>query len=131
MRAAARSVAFATAEAPAPAPAASALAALAPDRSAFSSCPQPLLPQRLLIVSDAWEPQINGVVRSYQGIAQALEAGGCTVQVIGPDGFRRLPMPGYREIELSLAPARRLAAMIERFAPDALHIGVEDRKSVV
>ncbi len=80
---------------------------------------------RLLIISDAWEPQINGVVRVYQNIARELRAMGHTVGVIGPDQFLSVPMPGYSEIKLSLFPARKLAMLIEKFAPDSIHIAVE------
>jgi len=80
---------------------------------------------RLLIISDAWEPQINGVVRVYQHITRELRAMGHTVGVIGPDQFLSVPMPGYNEIKLSLFPARKLAKLIEKFAPDSIHIAVE------
>ena len=83
------------------------------------------LPARILIVSDAWEPQVNGVVRTLQTISQELRAMGHTVQVFGPDQFRTLPCPTYPDIRLSLFPARRLGRMIEAFAPDALHIATE------
>jgi len=80
---------------------------------------------RLLIISDAWEPQINGVVRVYQNIARELRAMGHTVGVIGPDQFLSVPMPGYNEIKLSLFPARKLTTLIKKFAPDRIHIAVE------
>lgn len=79
-----------------------------------------------MIVTDAWQPQINGVVRTYEYLSQALIDCGHDVRVIGPSSFPlRLPMPGYAEIELSLFAARRLARMIDEFAPDSLHIGTE------
>ena len=80
------------------------------------------LPARILIVSDAWEPQVNGVVRTLQTISHELRAMGHTVLVIGPDRFRTVPCPTYPDIRLSLFPARQLGRMIEGFAPDALHI---------
>ncbi|WP_209424689.1 glycosyltransferase family 1 protein [Pararhodobacter sp. SW119] len=83
------------------------------------------LPRRLLIVSDAWHPQVNGVVRTYENIARVLAAEGCAVRVIGPDAFRRVALPFYPEIPLAIAPYRRLARMIEDFAPEAIHIAVE------
>ncbi|MGY6410398.1 MAG: glycosyltransferase family 4 protein [Alkalilacustris sp.] len=83
------------------------------------------LPERIVIVSDAWAPQVNGVVRSYEAIARVLRGWGRRVEVIGPDAFATLPMPGYGEIPLALAPARKLSAMIEDCAPDAVHIAVE------
>ena len=80
---------------------------------------------RILIVSDAWLPQVNGVVRTLQTVAGELAAMGHAVEVIGPDRFRTVPMPTYPDIRLSLRPGRRLAGMIEAFAPDALHIATE------
>jgi glycosyltransferase involved in cell wall biosynthesis len=82
-------------------------------------------PRRILIVSDAWAPQVNGVVRTYEAIAAALSARGCTVKVIGPADFRSMAFPSYPEIPLALRPYRRLADMIDRFAPEAIHVGVE------
>ena len=80
---------------------------------------------RLLIVSDAWEPQINGVVRTYQHITAELRDMGHHVDVIGPDRFTSMPMPGYAEIRLSLFAAHKLTKLIDAFAPDAIHIAVE------
>ena len=59
---------------------------------------------RIAIVSDAWRPQINGVVRTIETVAQLLRADGHDVEVFGPDRFRTLPCPTYPEIRLSLFP---------------------------
>ena len=83
------------------------------------------LPARILIISDAWRPQVNGVVRTLSTVAAELTAMGHTVDVIGPDRFRTLPCPTYPDIRLSLFPRRKLSRMIEAFAPDALHIATE------
>jgi glycosyltransferase involved in cell wall biosynthesis len=80
---------------------------------------------RILIVSDAWAPQINGVVVTLRNTIRALEAMGHTVATITPDGFTTIPCPTYPEIRLSLFPGRRVARRIEAFAPDALHIATE------
>ena len=80
---------------------------------------------RILIVSDAWHPQVNGVVVTLEMVRRELLALGHVVEVIGPDRFRTVAMPGYRSIRLALATARRLAPMIEAFAPDALHVATE------
>ncbi|TVQ41479.1 MAG: glycosyltransferase family 1 protein [Geminicoccaceae bacterium] len=79
----------------------------------------------MLIVSDAWTPQVNGVVRTYQNLVRELTAMGRTVCVIGPKDFPCAPLPTYPEIAVALWPYRRLAAMIERFRPEALHVPVE------
>ncbi len=80
---------------------------------------------RILIVSDAWRPQVNGVVRTLQTVAGELGELGHTVEVIGPDRFLTLPCPTYPDIRLSLFTRPRLGRMIEAFAPDALHIATE------
>ena len=82
-------------------------------------------PARILIVSDAWTPQVNGVVRTLRTVAGELAALGHTAEVIGPDRFRTLPCPTYPDIRLSILPQRRLGGMIEAFGPDALHIATE------
>jgi glycosyltransferase involved in cell wall biosynthesis len=80
---------------------------------------------RIAIVSDAWRPQINGVVRTIETIARLLQAEGHEVEVFGPDRFRTLPCPTYPEIRLSLFPASRLHHMLKLFAPDAIHLVTE------
>ena len=80
---------------------------------------------RLLMVSDAWEPQVNGVVRTLATVAQELRALGDVVEVIGPDRFPTLPMPSYPEIRLALLPRLKLARMVDAFAPTAVHIATE------
>jgi glycosyltransferase involved in cell wall biosynthesis len=80
---------------------------------------------RIAIVSDAWRPQINGVVRTLETIARLLQAEGHEVEVFGPDRFRTLPCPTYPEIRLSLFPAARLSHMLKLYAPDAIHLVTE------
>jgi glycosyltransferase involved in cell wall biosynthesis len=80
---------------------------------------------RIAIVTDAWRPQINGVVRTIETVAQLLRADGHDVEVIGPDRFRTLPCPSYPEIRLSLFPGARLAHMLKLYAPDAIHLVTE------
>lgn len=80
---------------------------------------------RLVIVSDAWRPQINGVVRTLERITAELTAQGDVVEVIGPDLFRNFAMPGYGEIRLALLPRARLARMLDEIRPDALHVATE------
>ncbi|MBU6235221.1 MAG: glycosyltransferase family 1 protein [Alphaproteobacteria bacterium] len=80
---------------------------------------------KLLIVSDAWEPQINGVVRVYQNLIREIEAMGHEVEVIGPDRFISMPMPGYSEIRLSLFAGPKLRKLMAAFKPSVVHIAVE------
>ena len=80
---------------------------------------------RVLIVSDAWYPQVNGVVRTLGTVTSELRAMGHVVEVIGPERFRSIPCPTYSEISLALRPRRRLVQLIEAFRPTALHIATE------
>ena len=82
---------------------------------------------RIAIVTDAWRPQINGVVRTLETVARFLQAEGHEVEVIGPDRFRTLPCPTYPEIRLSLFPSARLAHTLKLFAPDAIHLVTEEQ----
>jgi len=83
------------------------------------------IPMRILIATDAWHPQINGVVRVLETTAQHLRQIGHVVEVISPDQFPTVPAPSYPEVRLAVLPGRRLARLIEEFAPDAIHIPVE------
>ena len=85
----------------------------------------PASSHRIMIVTDAWKPQVNGVVRTLSIVADELRKMGHVVDVVGPDRFRTIPCPTYPDISLSLLPRRRLVQMIEDFAPDALHIATE------
>jgi glycosyltransferase involved in cell wall biosynthesis len=80
---------------------------------------------RILIVTDAWYPQVNGVVRTLSHVADELRALGHTVEVIGPERFRTIPCPTYAEIPLALRPRRKLVRLIEAFDPTALHVATE------
>jgi glycosyltransferase involved in cell wall biosynthesis len=77
----------------------------------------------ILIVTDAWSPQVNGVVRTLQSVRSEIEKMGHVVSVISPDQFRSIPCPTYPEIRLALTAsvAKRIAAA----APDAIHIATE------
>lgn len=80
---------------------------------------------KIMIVTDAWEPQVNGVVRTLKNTTRELTALGHRVELVTPLEFRTVPCPTYPEIRLSLFPRRRLDARIDEFAPDALHIATE------
>jgi hypothetical protein len=68
---------------------------------------------RLTIVTDAWHPQVNGVVRSIETTNRELKTLGVDVSMITPEPFRSIPMPTYPEIRLSLASPGRIGRMIE------------------
>lgn len=80
---------------------------------------------KIVIVTDAWHPQVNGVVRSIETTNRELAAMGIDVAMITPQPFPSIPMPTYPEIRLSLARYGRVARMIEREKPDYLHIATE------
>jgi glycosyltransferase involved in cell wall biosynthesis len=82
-------------------------------------------PRRLLLVSDAWRPQVNGVVRTIEGLMAEAPALGIEMHLLTPDQFFSAPAPTYPEIRLALATPGRLARMIERISPDAIHIATE------
>ena len=79
---------------------------------------------RLLIVSDAWLPQVNGVVTCIQALVRELHALGHQVKVLGPQDFRHVPCPSYGEIALAW-DLWRVAPMLREFRPDAVHIATE------
>ncbi|TAK91751.1 MAG: glycosyltransferase family 1 protein [Burkholderiaceae bacterium] len=80
---------------------------------------------KILIVTDAWEPQVNGVVRTLKNTRRELQAMGHEVAMLTPLEFHTLPCPTYPEIRLSLFPARKVRRIIEEVQPDALHIATE------
>ena len=80
---------------------------------------------KVMIVTDAWHPQVNGVVRTLLTTKRELEAMGHIVDILSPKEFRTLPCPTYPDIQLSLMPAKPVAKRIFGFAPDALHIATE------
>lgn len=79
----------------------------------------------ILIVTDAWHPQINGVVRSLERTAEELEAIGIRVEVLSPLEFKTLPCPTYPEIRLSLTHRGIVRRKIEEYDCEHLHIATE------
>jgi len=80
---------------------------------------------RIVIVSDAWLPQVNGVVRTLMRTMDELVSLGHQTQVVSPDLFHSIPCPTYPEIRLALKPGRRLTRLIDAFQPCAIHIATE------
>lgn len=80
---------------------------------------------RIALVTDAWLPQVNGVVRTLTATVGELARRGHTVAVIAPDQFRTVACPTYPEIRLALAGSRAVGHRLEEFAPDAVHIATE------
>ena len=80
---------------------------------------------KILIVTDAWYPQVNGVVRTLDETSKELKKLGHEVKLITPEGFFTIPCPTYPEIKLSLFPGAKVSSMIRDFNPDCLHISTE------
>lgn len=80
---------------------------------------------KIAIVTDAWRPQTNGVVKTLSTTAEGLRALGHDVQVIEPNQFKTFPCPTYPEIRLSWLPYGRVSKLLEAFGPDAIHIATE------
>ena len=80
---------------------------------------------KIAIVTDAWSPQVNGVVTTLADLSQRLRAGGHEIVMIEPSLFRRLRCPGYPEIELAWRPGAALDLLLDAAAPDAIHIATE------
>lgn len=79
----------------------------------------------IAIVTDAWAPQMNGVVRTLGRTRDELIAAGHRPTFLGPQSFRSVPCPTYPEIRLAIFPYRRLAARLDALKPDAIHVATE------
>jgi len=80
---------------------------------------------RIMVVTDAWYPQVNGVVRTLDTLRSTLENRGHTVHMVSPDQFDTVPCPTYPEIRLALAQRARLSRMIEDLRPQVVHVATE------
>jgi len=80
---------------------------------------------KILFVTDAWHPQVNGVVRCNESVIAELKKQGHEVSVIHPGMFRSVPYPLYKEIRFSLFPFRELRRRMREFGPNRVHISTE------
>lgn len=80
---------------------------------------------RLLLATDAWHPQVNGVVRVLDRLHRDAPKFGMEVEVLSPQGFRTIPLPSYSEIRLAMCRPGDVARRIEAAAPDYIHIATE------
>jgi glycosyltransferase involved in cell wall biosynthesis len=80
---------------------------------------------RILIATDAWRPQVNGVVRTLTSLARAASALGADIRFLTPDGFPSVGVPTYPGLRMALPNRREIARRIEAAAPDAIHIATE------
>ena len=80
---------------------------------------------RILVVTDAWYPQVNGVVRTLDTLRRRLIDGGDDVEYLTPEGFKTVPCPSYPEIRLAFAGPGAVRKVVQRFRPEAIHIATE------
>jgi glycosyltransferase involved in cell wall biosynthesis len=80
---------------------------------------------RILIATDAWHPQVNGVVRTLTSLARSASALGAEVDFLTPDGFPSLAVPTYPGLRVAWPNRREIARRVEAAAPDAIHIATE------
>jgi glycosyltransferase involved in cell wall biosynthesis len=80
---------------------------------------------RILLATDAWEPQVNGVVRTLTRTIAECRALGHEVEVVSPDQFKTIPMPTYPEIRLALNAYEAIQERFKAFEPEAIHIATE------
>ncbi len=80
---------------------------------------------KLALITDAWQPQVNGVVTTLVELVREMEAMGHVVDVIQPGLFKTRPCPGYAGIDLAVRPGRGLAEKMAAFQPDMIHIATE------
>jgi glycosyltransferase involved in cell wall biosynthesis len=80
---------------------------------------------RVLIATDAWHPQVNGVVRTLTSLAQSARELGVHIAFLSPEGFWSVPAPTYPSLRLALPTGRGIARAIEASEPDAIHIATE------
>ena len=82
-------------------------------------------PMRILVATDAWEPQVNGVVRTLTRVVQELRDMGHEVDVVSPDQFKTFPLPTYPEIKVALGVYEPVQERFKAFEPEAIHIATE------
>lgn len=80
---------------------------------------------RIALVTDAWRPQVNGVVTTYTHVERELPALGHEALLVTPAGFRTVPCPTYPSIRLAVCARRAVGRLLDEFDPDAVHIATE------
>ncbi|MGD8743651.1 MAG: glycosyltransferase family 1 protein [Granulosicoccaceae bacterium] len=80
---------------------------------------------KIVIATDAWTPQTNGVVTTLSKTAAVLRDEGNTVEFVTPAEFKTVPLPSYPSIRLALWPYRKISGRLDDFCPDAIHIATE------
>ena len=80
---------------------------------------------RVLIATDAWPPQVNGVVRTLTSLKRSARSLGVNIEFLSPEGFPTVPVPTYPGLRLAVPSRRKIARLIEAAKPDAIHIATE------
>lgn len=80
---------------------------------------------KIVIATDAWAPQINGVVTTLEKVGNELTSLGNEIKYITPEDFRTLPCPSYPSIRLAILPKKKVRSILDEFQPDAVHIATE------
>jgi len=80
---------------------------------------------KIALLTDAWHPQVNGVVRTWSQTIEELEKLGHAVHVIHPAQFKTVGAPRYPEIRLAILPGRKVAKALDELKPDVIHIATE------
>jgi glycosyltransferase involved in cell wall biosynthesis len=80
---------------------------------------------RVLVATDAWYPQVNGVVRTLTSLARSAQSLGVSIEFLSPDGFPTAPVPTYPDLRLAMPSRAKIARRIEEAKPDAIHIATE------
>lgn len=80
---------------------------------------------KLALITDAWQPQVNGVVTTLLELVREIERAGHQVEVIHPGQFKTRPCPGYAGIDLAVRPGKRMGQMLDALSPQAIHIATE------
>jgi len=96
-----------------------------PDNASPAPVPASIAPASIAIVTDAWHPQTNGVVRTLSTTCDVLRGWGHDVTVISPEGYPSIPAPTYPEIRLALTAPGAVGRHLARIAPQAVHIATE------
>jgi glycosyltransferase involved in cell wall biosynthesis len=80
---------------------------------------------KILVATDAWHPQVNGVVRTLSNVAREAQALGAEMEFLTPSEFWTLPLPIYPEVRLAIAGPGDVERRLDRARPDAVHIATE------
>src|SRR3954471_12560519 len=82
-------------------------------------------PMRILVATDAWHPQVNGVVRTLTSLARSLQRLGVDLEFLTPEGFPSVPLPTYPDLRIAIPSSAKIARRIDEAKPDAIHIATE------